>query len=109
MPCPNGHGNTMYVNDALRQCCECREFYVPDTGHIRPGNVFVRRYGSREQIHVYLSRQRSAKRTYMRLSAGSVDSTWANYRYELEKQGWRYVGTIPAVHLNYLERNWTLR
>lgn len=30
MPCPNGHRNTMYVNDSLRQCCECRRFYTEE-------------------------------------------------------------------------------
>jgi hypothetical protein len=45
MPCPAGHGNTMYVNDSLRQCCECRRFYTPSKENnmqsiILHGNIF---------------------------------------------------------------------
>ena len=76
---------------------------------IQPGDVFARRYGSRTQVHVFLFNPNSSKRNYMRLDAGSKDSTWVNYRGDYERNGWIYVGTIPRSYLNELERNWTLR
>lgn len=77
--------------------------------YIRPGDVFVRHYGNREQVHVFLTRPRSRKRNYMRLSANSVDSTWSSYHTDYTYNGWRYVGTIPPAYLHNLEMYWTLR
>jgi hypothetical protein len=76
---------------------------------IEPGDVFVRRFPGRDMIHVILpDSQWTAKVPFMRLSGVSCDSTYVRYRDQYGA-GWQYVGTIPVTHLDYLQRNWTLR
>jgi hypothetical protein len=82
---------------------------------IQPGDVFVKQWGKTEMVIVMLPRtSSSAKQHFMRLHRGTTESTWATQRANLvlpwrKRRGWRYVGTIPEQHLNYLRRNWTLR
>lgn len=81
----------------------------PRFDSIKEGDTFVRKYGRREQIYVFFQPTNSAKIHYMRLHAGSCDSIWSVYHFELEEKGWRYVGRIPPYYLRQLRNDWTLR
>ena len=74
---------------------------------IQPGDVFVKRWGERELIHVMLPRgPHSRKQTYMRLPSGGIDSTWCRQRHSYgntsTERRWRYVGTVPDWFLTEL-------
>ncbi len=81
---------------------------------IQPGDVFVKRWGVRDLVHVMLPmNSRSAKQPYMNLASGTTDSTYnhkrSSYGSRSGKNRWRHVGTIPADRLVELTEKGTLR
>lgn len=74
---------------------------------IQPGDVFVKRWGKRELVHVMLTPSpRSSKQPYMILSSGGTDSTncrrRSRYGNTMSKVRWHYIGTIPPFYLTEL-------
>jgi hypothetical protein len=82
--------------------------------HIQSGDVFVKRWGQRNLVHVMLARSpRSAKQPYMILPSGGTDSTWCTLRNRYGNTStdrrWHYVGTMPERYLTELTARSTLR
>lgn len=80
---------------------------------IQPGDVFVKRWGDRDLVHIMLPRGRHGKQPYMILDSGNQDATWndrrSTYGNTTVNRRWRYVGTIPPIYLGQLVSYKTLR
>lgn len=78
------------------------------TDHIQPGDVFVKPWGRRQIVHVFLPpRRNSNKQYYMRLHSGNIDSTWVENRSGMTDEyaysgGYCFVGTVPQWFLQQL-------
>jgi hypothetical protein len=84
---------------------------------IQPGDIFVRPYGGREIIHLYLERGLgSGKQPYIVLTGVTSDSTWNMTREAVERRPyasrkglWRFVGTVPQGYIMELIERRTFR
>jgi hypothetical protein len=81
---------------------------------IQTGDVFVKRWGQRDLVHVMLApTSRGAKQPYMILDSGGTDSTWnkvrSRYGNTTTDRRWRFVGTIPGHYLSMLLDRGTMR
>ena len=80
---------------------------------VQPGDVFVKRWGSKQLVHVMLPpTPSSAKQPYMVLDSGNTESTHnkhrSTYGNTTTKVRWHYVGTIPEPYLSHLVEHKTL-
>jgi hypothetical protein len=60
---------------------------------IQPGDVFVKRWGERDLVHIMLPRGRHGKQPYMILDSGNQDATWNNRRNKL----WRWAARVSKL------------